>query len=334
MRKDGRLLVVALALVAGTATAVPVPTLDLRSLVESSDLVVVGTINSVVEREQTTVVIGAGQMHGRIMTGLISDGQALKGSAESSTLEIQFVLPDDYIGYRSISEGTKQLFFLKKKAGQFEPTNPYYPTLVAVSGPSQRGDSAFEAVVRRIAAVLQSPSETAERKEQAVVALWGVQSENAAAGLRFALRDQAQNVKLFAAAALLRVNDLSALPVAEAALSATGEALPTNAAQNLQAGIAEGLTAEGAIPALNRLCEAPDASTRRAAVSALRRTKSPLAIAALGKALQDRDEDVRFLAVVGLADVTGDASHRPNRQSFRANETQYVTFWKDWVGHR
>ena len=137
MHKCGRLLVVAFALVAAPASAVPVPPLDLRTLVESSDLVILGTVNSVVEREQTTVVTSAGQMPGRVMSGLIADGQALKGSAESSPFEIQFVLPDAYIGYRSISEGTKQLLFLKKRAGQYEPTNPYYPSLVAVSGPPQ-----------------------------------------------------------------------------------------------------------------------------------------------------------------------------------------------------
>lgn len=153
-------------------------------------------------------------------------------------------------------------------------------------------------------------------------------------GLRTALRETDRTIQLNAAAALLAADDVSALPIAEAALLQPEPGLRADLLLNLRGGISRGLTAEAAIPALARLLGARDPETRRTATSALGHTKSSAALIPLGRALDDADFDVRLNAVRALAEVTDQQESIVSSDRFRSDEARYVKYWKDWLARR
>jgi HEAT repeat protein len=74
-----------------------------------------------------------------------------------------------------------------------------------------------------------------------------------------------------------------------------------------------------------------DDSTREAAAEALRRMGSKLAIRPLVQALGDQDKNVRYHAVVGLAEITGDKEHHPNLIDYKTAEPRYLEYWIEWA---
>ena len=69
---------------------------------------------------------------------------------------------------------------------------------------------------------------------------------------------------------------------------------------------------------------------RQAAAHALRDTRSQRALAALILGLYNSDFEVRYYAVIGLAEITGTPQWRPLESDFKARESEYLTYWKSW----
>jgi HEAT repeat protein len=89
-----------------------------------------------------------------------------------------------------------------------------------------------------------------------------------------------------------------------------------------------------AIPDLTALLDSYSVPIRRGAAQALRRTESPKAINGLIKALEDTDSQVRYWGVVGLAEATGQDEWRPNEETFKPREPDYLSHWKEWARKR
>jgi HEAT repeat protein len=84
------------------------------------------------------------------------------------------------------------------------------------------------------------------------------------------------------------------------------------------------------VPTLATLLKQGDVRVRRAAALALVNTASPSALAPLAQALDDRDHEVRYLAVIGLAEITGQNDWRPSADTFREREADYLSHWEQW----
>jgi HEAT repeat protein len=196
------------------------------------------------------------------------------------------------------------------------------------------GENPFDAVVGEIAALLRSPSASAGDKTAAIWGglAWDLQTLGTGVlkeALRFAAaEDRDLIVRMSAVVALLVQNDISVLPLAEQELSDPDSQLPDNSRLNLSSAIDEGVKGDAAVPALTRLLKNPDVRVRRAAAMALRNTKTKLAIDGLTLALEDGDAKVRYYAVIGLAEITGETEWRPSEKMFRANEGRYLRYWK------
>ncbi len=136
--------------------------------------------------------------------------------------------------------------------------------------------------------------------------------------------------KIEVAAALLERNDVTSLDVAvDALLRPRG--VPPYLLHNLSYAIAEGLKDERAIPALGRLLASRQPEIRRSAVSALWHTGSSSAIPLLSASLWDSDLEARYYAVVGLAEITSQDDWRPLMDDFKANQSRYLVYWRDWA---
>lgn len=85
-----------------------------------------------------------------------------------------------------------------------------------------------------------------------------------------------------------------------------------------------------AIPELSRLLLAQDVRIRRAAASALRHTAASDATAGLVRVLSDSDSRVRYTAVIGLAEITGQYNWGPSIDLFEREGGRYLAHWKEW----
>lgn len=313
-----------------------VPPLDLPGLINSSDLIVLGKTQGVRQIGESTIEIYGQQFPAKIMGGEVSIERTIKGQAPKG-VAFHFLLPATLagsIGYRSIPDGNYRLVFLKHAGSDYDVASPYYPSFPAVPDEplAQERTTIVSQVIAELAAVLQSPDSPNRDKVEALFYAQGLNTPVLTAALRTALSTDDKSLQLGVATALLERNDISALQVAEEALLHPQSNIPSYLLENLSSGIARGLRDDRAIPALGRILqEAPDAYARRAAASALRDTGSTSATLALGKALADSDFDVRYLAVIGLAEITGQSEWRPLTEEFRTHEQRYLNHWTRWT---
>lgn len=315
-------------LLPGGALANPVPALHLASLIDSSDLIIIGTVESITEHGRIVVNIQGRDIPADVRRASVRADTILKGALDGLTVRVSYVAPTAPTGYVGITPGTYRLLFLRQRAGEYEFASPYYPSFMAVPLARVEGGSAADRVVNAIGAVVEAASIERRDKISAIHALSTGNSEVVRQTLRKALKSPDESVRLSAAAALLVLNDLVALPIAEDALQERREAVNGAIAHNLRYGISE-MRSPAAVPALLRLLKSTDHRTRRAAASSLRRSGSAAATTAWFAALDDSDQEVRYYAVTALAELTGEAAWRPDIDTFRKSEAKYLSFWKE-----
>lgn len=313
--------------------AIPVPALNLAELTRDSDLIVVGGVTNVWEEKRTSVVIQGQAIAGRQLVAQLQVERVLKGQLEQRNFSFRFVIAD-FTGYKEISTPQVGVFFLRRGARQeYTVTNPYYPSLVAaIEAPTNQGNS-FDRVVAEVANVLTLPNTSREYRVQAISVLKEVKHEVALEALRRVAGQPDVELRLRSVAALLWQNDVSVMKIAEEALLNPPPNIERRLLTNLAFAV-EGIKDSSAIPNLTRLLKAPEAVTRRSAASALRRTGSANAIEPLTQALNDSDREVRYCAIIGLAEITGQYEWGPSVDLFRRDEQRYLAYWKEWVKAR
>lgn len=164
---------------------------------------------------------------------------------------------------------------------------------------------------------------------QAVEVLKNVRTEPATLALRQAATSADLPLQLGANAALLWRNDISAFSSAVAVLLNPPAGADKVLLRRLAASV-EGVSDAAAVPLLNRLIRARDAFLRRAAASALRHTAVDAAINPLLAVLNDPDREVRYQAVIGLAELTGQYDWAPSIDLFQRDEQAYLSHWRTW----
>jgi HEAT repeat protein len=82
------------------------------------------------------------------------------------------------------------------------------------------------------------------------------------------------------------------------------------------------------IAVLGNLLNFKQVQFRRLASSALRASSNEAAIPLLITALGDVDSEVRYNAVMGLAEMFDDSKHAPSYKYFLENQDYYIDYWK------
>jgi len=221
------------------------------------------------------------------------------------------------------------MLFLKKSGHGYALVSPYYPSLPALRGVKAGAGDVLSKIVFHLGAVVESESTRQGQRHDALFALGTIRNSESTALLRRALEEKDDDLRLNAAAFLLERNDISGLEIAERALMNQGVG-PSTLNHNLDFSIGQGVKNEKAVPILSRLAGSQDAQTRRAAASALRHTGSRSALKPLAAMLDDSDFEVRYEAVLGLAQITGNPNWVPNMDRFRSEEGKYIKHWHDW----
>jgi len=192
------------------------------------------------------------------------------------------------------------------------------------------GGALLDRLAACVGAVIESTETSPDQKRQAIFVLGETPGATSALLLQSASRLYEPTLRLGAVAAMLLRNDISGLQLAAEALLLPAEGPPSETTQNLLSGISVGVKNPLAVPTLATLLRQGNDPVRRAAASALVHTASQSAIDALAQALDDGDYQVRYYAVVGLADITGQRDWRPNTDDFRDREASYLSYWKEW----
>lgn len=321
-----------MAVVQSVAVAGPVTPVRIDQLVEKSDVVATGFVTSVTPRGPTIVHLSGGsQFPGRVFAADIAVTQILKGPEDTSVLRCEFVVADVRVAFRALPPSRDILVFLSAVGDHYEPTNPYFSFVPTVPVPQVQGASPIDRVMSVLGAVLDSPSANPQEKAEIVDTLSLASAPSARVLLRKILVGEDMNLRLRAAAALMRQGDVAALKVAADALVDSPKALEPDMIQRLNGAVAFGIKSPGAIPSLSRLMAASDVETRRAAAAALRRTAAPDAISALISALSDTDTDVQYSAVMGLSKITGKTAGATSMERFKEDPAPFIAYWKNWA---
>jgi hypothetical protein len=323
-------------LLAHSVESWPVPGLDIDRLTADASLIAVGQLTSVQEVGKTTVQLGNRTFTARAMVAELHVDQVLKGTTErpSSSVSFHLVVPDEFIGWHSVTPLSYRVFFLAESSRELTLASPYYPSVVAIPGAEMQGGTPIERVIDQLGAVLESTQTPVQERREAVFALSSTTSPAAIHALRRAAEVKDLTLRLSVAAALLEHNDISTLQLAEDTLLKPDPTLSPDLLHNLSSAIFVGVKDERAVPSLTRLLHASSIETRRAAASALMHTGSSPCIDPLLSALNDPDLDVRYYSVVGLAEITGQTDWRPNMDDFVSDQQRYLNHWKDWAKNR
>ncbi|MGC1417752.1 MAG: HEAT repeat domain-containing protein, partial [Candidatus Acidiferrum sp.] len=285
------------------------------------------------ELEKTTIQVGERSVSAHMMSGQLRADQVLKTPDTNLTplLTFHFVVPDEFIGWRSITPGSYGIFFLAGPASDLRLASPFHPFVVAIPGAEAQEGTTIERIIAQLGAVLESQGSSSEEKEEAIFTLSKTQSPAAVQVLNRAEQEvQDPRTRLSIAVSLLEHNDISTLPLAAAALLNPGPTIPADLLHNLCYAILIGVKNEKAVPVLTKLLRAGNVETRRAAASALTHTGSTSAIDALISGIDDPDVMVQYYCVVGLADITGQPDWRPNISDFTSTPSKSVKHWHEW----
>lgn len=319
-----------------TLKAVIVPVLNLDDLTSKASVIVVGRVVSMQQEERTTVSIGGRTYPARNMLAELQIDTILSGTTKDGSLTlIRFVVPDEFLGWRSIVPLSYRIFFLSESSsGDLGLADPYYPSLPAIPHIDVSQEIAIERVIAQLGAVIESAGVPTQERREAILALNSSKNPLAFEALKRSAHVTDTSLRLSVAASLLQHNDISTLEFVEHELLKPDPGVPTYLLQNLSSAIFFGVKDERAIPSLARLLRAGSVETRRAAASALMHTGSTRSIDSLLSALDDPDSQVQFYVVVGLAEITGQSEWRPSTEDFASDPQKYLAHWREFSGTR
>lgn len=326
------LISVLLFLNESTAIAIPVRSLNLPTLTRNADLIVVGQIVGVHEVGRTNINVNEQTVPARLMSVTVRVDRTIKGSLPRSAVSFTYLIPSTPVGFGSIAPTQYGMFFLRRESVRsYAVLDPYYPFVTAIPDGSVVKGSDLERVAAEVINVLASPSVSPDLRREALSVLESVVTEKVTAALHRTARESDTVLSLEAIGMLLRRNDISMLDKATEVLLQPPPNVDDYILKNLAYAIGYGVRDPESIPALTRLLSAPDMHVRRNAVSALRHAHVEAAIGPLSIALDDSDHDVRYEAVMGLAEITGQDRWAPSIQLFARDEERFLTYWREWA---
>jgi hypothetical protein len=308
--------------------------LNLRQLVEESDVVAVVNIQAS-EATGTPETSGKDASPGaRSYIALAKLRHAIKGNPPDS-ITVHYVLSPESL-HRAVATGYR-LVFLHGTDGHFEFTDPVDPALPATSSDStlSRNEASstppVNQVMQVLADVIASPDASDQDKESILMRSYAIPRDFAPfmVSLRSGLRQTSDPVlQARITSALLQRGDLSQLGSARRTLSRTD--VTEEQRDLLLHAISKGVRDTRAAPELQLLLASDDVQLRRAGAEALWHSAARSSVPALIKALDDSDQDIRYFAVRGLAEVTGKQEWGPTTNVFKDNEHHYLSQWKKW----
>jgi hypothetical protein len=317
------------------ASAYPGKSFQLEQLVNASDVIAVVDLSNIQDLGTMNERINGNSITSEMHKANIRVLRRLKGLSTECAI-VTFTTPGVFVGYPGVGPSV-QIAFLKCQEDRCTFADRHFPTLPALSeiaAPIVPIANPVERVTAELGAVVSSKSASPSDKWKVLAKAYGVPK---LASFTLALRLGLQNaddsdLKCRIEAALISRDDLSQLTVVKDSLLA-GQ-LTHEQKELFLSVIANEVKDPEAAPALGSLLHSEDTATRRAAAEALWHSASASATPDLVRALQDQDEQVRFYAVRGLADINAQSNWGPSSEEFRENQQQYLSHWQEWAANQ
>ncbi len=312
----------------------PASPLDLQVLTREADLIVIGRVDAIDDKGPTVKDVAGQKVKAERMVATLNINRLIKGQTNEPVLSFEFLIPSTHLDYHEIKVSQFGMYFVRKTAqGGYSVLNSDYPFIIAPAKAIVPDGNDLDKVVGVIGLFLTEPKSSVYERREAVHILNSARTELATRILRQATQDSDTTVRLQALCALLKRNDISMLDVAEDILLHPAPNTEDYLLTNLSASLMD-IKDTSAIPTLERLLSSSNSRTRLGAIMALRQMHSSEGIVSLVAALDDNDRDVRYEAVMGLAELTGQDPWRPAISVFQADEQHYLDHWKAWAQTR
>jgi len=314
------------------ATSYPGPVLNVRYLAEESAEIVKGRVLDVDETGTIEKQAGDSLVTSHKMTASFQVDSVLKGKVEAKVISIDFFL-EPGVPSVTLEQNEYVLLFLKNaqtgsytfadpQVGKMAITSRNVPLAEAVQTPAGKLEAEL------FASLSDPDSEVVRAGLEQVGNLESVRSTLA---IRDAATSRVPEFQGLAHIALLRLRDYSLL---NRAIRFAEQPDQDPDVQHVQFGVAEAIgdiEDRSVLPTLNSLLASPNVSLRRAAAKALRTVGGPSSARLLVRALDDKDVDVQYDAVMALAALVGATrDNAPAREVFNLDPARYLGNWKSW----
>jgi hypothetical protein len=323
-----------------------VPVTSIRSLVDSADLVIAGTVERVQQAGAGSIEL-SGRNYDRLdFQAEISVDATIKGEPVGSRFILSYSTPSaDSVGnvaHGGLLPNTYRVIFLNKTGSGYKFVSPYSPSLPASPKPCgpnwqvQLGEDAYHKVLQRLLDLLCTDS-TSEEKRSALFVLNGTEDSSAAPFLKAALNlpnvKSNPTLRMSIIGDLLHWKDLSVLPLAEEDLFDQSVRSPFYPKSNLVLAISS-LEPQISIPLLARVLKLPEPEERVAAARFLEYTNSQTALDILLSALDDPDREVQFAVMQSLGNLTKQHQWRPATIDSDSHWNACIQHWREFEAQR
>jgi hypothetical protein len=313
----------------------PVPASDLENQMMSADLIVAGKITRVSDSSQPVALVSqqAGPAHDQVREAEVAAVRTVAGKHDGGLLRVFFLagkVPSR--PWMQLSTGETVLLFLRRINEAYVPYAPEGDLVHTLSNiaPPAAGASRREA----LASDLEQTILIADPNSQLNVI---VEASVARARLREAI-----NLQLLDTPALrdpVRRAAWVAIALAQGQVQVVGELPklfenppppPANVLWSLVAQRLGELSAQVAPSQLAALLQSVNQELSRAAAVALRQLHNSAAVPYLIDALNHPDQNIRYQAIMGLAELEPGVGPGPAYGLYQSHESEYIERWRRW----
>lgn len=313
----------------------PLGAVDLASSVVGADLIVVATVLETTQAtDALSLVSKEGEaVHDQLRQADLSVVRTISGEPVHGRLRVLFLegkAPSR--SWLGLTQGQTVLLFLRAAGQAYVPVVPVGASILTLPEipPPPAGSSRAQAVAHELEQIILTADPTAQLSliVQASLARVALRS-----GLDYHLLDTPalQNPLRRAAWVAIALAEgatraLDHVP----ALFANPVEQPLDVLRSLIVQKIGELRALAARPQLAALLDSPSVELVRAAAVALRQLHDPSTVPNLIQALDNGDQEVRYQAVMGLAELEPSVDEGPSYDLYRSDEPRYLRFWKQW----
>jgi len=332
------LLILPLCLIASSSSCaeiIPVPgTQSVTNLFRASDIVCSCIVQSISSTHDEAALRGNEQPRRRPGTAVVRVQEVFKGdSAAGSLLNVDYG-SESQAGQPSspsLAESEIAVLFLKKSGSGYVVADPFMGVTRLSQIPFAGGGEGILRLQSALLAIIKASDQASAVKALTLIEGMDEFSQEAKSEMLELSRSNDADLALTALAVLVKAEPSEGSSRLVSFLNEyTGDGQHV-ALQTLSVELMH-IVDPTAVPALESLSSSKFISIRFGSMLGLRSIRDPRSTAALARRLDDPDSDIRFIAVMTLAEMyqkSGDFA--PSSPAFDSNPRRYTDLWRGWL---
>jgi hypothetical protein len=305
--------------------------LDIPSLTESADIVCKGEVVCLYDEGEVQYLAGNEPITFKQKVAVFHVDRIYKGTISMTNIEIEFLQSDFPSSLESLNRGECVLIFLVSKNARYQFVNLTMSKMPISCEPVPTLKGRASPLVRIRKALIKSLTDANQDIVLAAIEQLGnLKSKETVASLQPFETSQDPIIRCATIAALLKFGDMAYISVAVRFLGDAPDMPGMERVKSYIYGAIAELSNPSLMDSLTPLLQYNDMQLRYAAIRALRNIRSRSTIPFLIKALDDDYLDVRYQAMMALAEVTQHPEWCTTIDVFRHDETKYISKWKAW----